>query len=417
MKKTISILCMISILISTITIAAYADIPNVIISGPESEQDNVEDRSENTGWKTANGFYRPSDEDLTAIGSAIEYPKKTEYIDDYNYGVVQALVGNSAFCYDSPDMLGSKYTVADGTELVIIAKRGQMLCAVIPTLNKARWFREANVRVVSESEMSKKNDMSGDESKETWKKIYALSDYGYSSTETEYFYNDDNNVCSFIRHEINMDGTESVTETNRFFDENGIIVNGETRDATTGELVETEIWEYTTDQKVKKVYTYDWTGTLKAEQSNRYYDDGYIIEYIRYDDNGGQISRSINQFDLDGYELLTEYYNEFDELRDKTQTFYNSDKEKEREISYNAVINTRNIKNYTYLYDREGRPAEATGTYSEGNLAGKTEVSRYSYDEYGNLIQETRYYDGKETYHASYRWALLENGKVLQVSE
>lgn len=90
--------------------------------------------------------YGPCEADLIAIGSGIEYPRETEYLDDYYYGVVQAPGGHSVYCYGSADMLGSKYTVADGEEVEILARRGQMLCVIIPSQNKARWIREENVK-------------------------------------------------------------------------------------------------------------------------------------------------------------------------------------------------------------------------------------------------------------------------------
>ena len=114
MKKNIAIICIIILILSTINPLAFA----------------------------SNG---PSEADLIAIGSGIEYPQETEYLDKYYYGTVQAPGRHSVYCYGSADMLGSKYTVADGEYVEILARRGQMLCVIIISQNKARWIREDNI--------------------------------------------------------------------------------------------------------------------------------------------------------------------------------------------------------------------------------------------------------------------------------
>lgn len=87
----------------------------------------------------------PSKADLEDIKSRIEYPKSKEFWEDYGYGIVNAPKGHSVYCYGSADMAGSKYTVKHGAEVTVLASRGKMLCVIIPSQNKARWIREANV--------------------------------------------------------------------------------------------------------------------------------------------------------------------------------------------------------------------------------------------------------------------------------
>ena len=95
--------------------------------------------------------YGPSSADLKEIGSQIEYPKDKEYLDDYAYGTIIAPKGHSVYCYGSADRKGSQYTVLDGEEVVVLAKRKDMLCVIIPSQNKARWINEANVYFYDES--------------------------------------------------------------------------------------------------------------------------------------------------------------------------------------------------------------------------------------------------------------------------
>ena len=105
--------------------------------------DGRDTQSESIDYYPAGGS--PSKADLEAIKSGIEYPKSKEYWDEYVYGTVNAPKGHSVYCYGSADMLGSKYTVKHGVEVVVLASRGQMLCVIIPSLKKARWIRSANV--------------------------------------------------------------------------------------------------------------------------------------------------------------------------------------------------------------------------------------------------------------------------------
>ena len=100
-------------------------------------------QSANKGFKeSSNG---PSAEDLKRIKSQIEYPKTKEYWDEYVYGTVTAPKGHSVYCYGSADRKGSQYTVLNGEEVVILASRGEMLCVIIPSQNRARWIRASHV--------------------------------------------------------------------------------------------------------------------------------------------------------------------------------------------------------------------------------------------------------------------------------
>ena len=95
--------------------------------------------------------YGPRSADLKEIGSQIEYPKDKEYLDDYAYGTIIAPKGHSVYCYGSADRKGSQYTVLDGEEVVVLAKRKDMLCVIIPSQRRGRWVREEYVDVYSGS--------------------------------------------------------------------------------------------------------------------------------------------------------------------------------------------------------------------------------------------------------------------------
>ena len=100
----------------------------------------------NSGANTFRGSKNgPGESDLKAINSGIEYPKAKEYWSDYGYGTVTAKWGDTAACYGTADCKGSKYSVPVGEEVVVLAGRGDMLCVIIPSQNKARWINEANV--------------------------------------------------------------------------------------------------------------------------------------------------------------------------------------------------------------------------------------------------------------------------------
>ena len=104
-----------------------------------------------TLFPTAFAASGPSAEDLKAIKSQIEYPKSKEYLDEYAYGYIVAPKGHSVYCYGSADAKGSQYTVLDGEEVIVLARRGEMLCVIIPSLERGRWVREKYVEITEGS--------------------------------------------------------------------------------------------------------------------------------------------------------------------------------------------------------------------------------------------------------------------------
>ncbi|MCR5136347.1 MAG: hypothetical protein K6C12_04545 [Oscillospiraceae bacterium] len=82
----------------------------------------------------------PSAMDLKDINSHIEYPREKEYLSDYVYATVKAPKGHSVFGYGSADRAGHSFTVLDGEEVVIIARRGGMSCCIVRSDQVGRWI-------------------------------------------------------------------------------------------------------------------------------------------------------------------------------------------------------------------------------------------------------------------------------------
>ena len=86
------------------------------------------------------GHDKPGPEDLREIGSQIEYPKSSEYLDRYHYAIVNASHGHSVFGFGSADHRGKRYTVSDGKAVKILAERVGYSCCIILSLGKACWI-------------------------------------------------------------------------------------------------------------------------------------------------------------------------------------------------------------------------------------------------------------------------------------
>ena len=83
MKKWISVLLMITVLIvisTVMTTTAYADVPNVVISGPETEESSNGERAMTDAWYSVNGY--PSWDDIVAIGdeNRVKGPSADSYL-------------------------------------------------------------------------------------------------------------------------------------------------------------------------------------------------------------------------------------------------------------------------------------------------------------------------------------------------
>ena len=82
----------------------------------------------------------PSEADLRAINSGIEYPKADEYFDHYVYAVVRAPHGHSVLGFGTAKHDGTSHTVLDGEEVKILAERNGYSCCIVISQQKARWI-------------------------------------------------------------------------------------------------------------------------------------------------------------------------------------------------------------------------------------------------------------------------------------
>lgn len=82
----------------------------------------------------------PSEEDLRAINSGIEYPRANEYFDHYIYAVVRAPHGHSVLGFGTAKHDGTSHTVLDGEEVKILAERSGYSCCIVLSQQKARWI-------------------------------------------------------------------------------------------------------------------------------------------------------------------------------------------------------------------------------------------------------------------------------------
>lgn len=250
-----------------------------------------------------------------------------------------------------------------------------------------------------------------------WVQLSCVHDYGDRLTGREYCYNEDERVTKITWHTVNQDGTEQWTEEIRILDDDGLISGSETRDLETGELVETKVWFYTPDEQLKQIRTYDWSGFLKSEQNNSYSADTITTEIVHYDDNGNIYSRTVIEDDLDHNPLQTASFDRHDVCINRTETIYSSDGAKEREIQYNSFGEAWLTLEYSNTYDEDGRLTEARCVYVGSILDGNERVIRYTYDDFGNLIEESSVYNGEKEYTERSRWGLLKDGQIVRVSE
>lgn len=82
----------------------------------------------------------PSEADLEAIKSGIEYPKENEYLEEYIYATVKAPKGHSVLGFGSADHQGSVYTVLNGEQVKVLAERKGYSCCIVLSQDKGRWI-------------------------------------------------------------------------------------------------------------------------------------------------------------------------------------------------------------------------------------------------------------------------------------
>ncbi len=142
MKKTISMLTSLAVLLcffSAFISVAYADIPNVVVSGPESTQNTTDDRTKVVAWYSVNGY--PSWDDIVAIGdgSRVKGPSAENYLSEYQIKYIHAPKGNHVYVYRSSGSTNNPEMIEHGAKVYVLAEAGNASFIVYRTLeNKPR---------------------------------------------------------------------------------------------------------------------------------------------------------------------------------------------------------------------------------------------------------------------------------------
>lgn len=336
---------------------------------------------------------KPGAHDLEEIKSGIEYPRESEYLDEYIYAVVEAPHGHSVFGYGSADRLGSRYSVKHGERVKILAERKGVSCVIVLSQKKGRWIN---------SEYLIPENVEIPEGK--WVRLYDAYYYsGKLERETETTYNADGQVAENHIHEINRDGTETWQIETFFNDEKNRISGSERKDQETGEIVEYSVWQFNENGMLQQVQYFDAEGNLKHEQINSYYDVGSTIESIMYDDNGEVYNRYLYYRDKNDNDIKYESFNEFGELTFIKETTYDADGRKAGgyEEGYESKSTLK------FIYDDEGILRECVQVRESRYSTGQETRIQYSYDEHGNQTEELSITDGKENYRHISTWGPL----------
>lgn len=345
---------------------------------------------------------KPGAHDLEEIKSGIEYPRESEYLDEYVYAVVEAPHGHSVFGYGSADRLGSRYSVKNGERVKILAERKGVSCVIVLSQKKGRWIN-SDYLVPEDVE-----EVPEGAPEEIWVRLYdAYYSSGELTRETETTYNANRQVTENRIHEINRDGTESWRISTTSFDEESRITGIETADQETGEVIEYSVWRYNENGPSYQIQTYDTEGFLKQEQFTTYDDDGSTVESFLYDDNGEVFSRFVYYRDQDGNEYKYESFDEFGERTFIKETTYDADGKKTG--GYEEGYGSRHV--LRFIYNDEGKLQESISIQEEGYSPGQETRTLYSYDEHGNQVEERMLIDGKETNRHVSTWGRLNTGE------
>ncbi len=154
MRKIISTVMLIAVLLSTITaftISAYADIPNVVISGPATEQYVDEERTIADAWYSMNGF--PSWDDVVAIGDGdrVKAPPLESFLKEYRSKYISAPKGNHVYVYRNPGSTKNPEMIEHGAKVYVIAENGNTSLIIYRSLENRPRSGWVNSNVLSDS--------------------------------------------------------------------------------------------------------------------------------------------------------------------------------------------------------------------------------------------------------------------------
>ena len=154
MKKTILMLTLFAVLMSitaVFTTVAYADVPNVILSGPESGQSIYVERALVDTWYSVNGY--PSWDDVVAIGDGnrVKSPPADSYLPEYKAQYIYAPKGNHVYVYRSYSSTKDPEMIEHGAKVYVLAENGNASFIIYRTLENMPRSGWVNANVLSET--------------------------------------------------------------------------------------------------------------------------------------------------------------------------------------------------------------------------------------------------------------------------
>ena len=154
MKKWISVLFMITVLIAISTVmttTAYADVPNVVISGPETEESSNGETAMTDAWYSVNGY--PSWDDIVAIGdeNRVKGPSADSYLREYKLKYINAPKGNHAYVYRALGSTNNPEMIEHGARVYVLAENGNASFVIYRTLENKPQSGWVNSGILSDS--------------------------------------------------------------------------------------------------------------------------------------------------------------------------------------------------------------------------------------------------------------------------
>ncbi len=155
MKKTISLLTVLAVLVSLFTVfasVAYAaDIPNIVVSGPEKTQNATNNRTLVSTWYSVNGY--PSWDDIVAIGDGnrVKGPPADKYLTEYLPRYINAPKGNHVYVFRSAGSTRDPEMIEHGARVYVIAESGNASFVIYRTLNNVPRSGWVNTNALSDS--------------------------------------------------------------------------------------------------------------------------------------------------------------------------------------------------------------------------------------------------------------------------
>ncbi len=90
-------------------------------------------------------FLSPGSKDLDRIGSDIEYPEPTDYLEKYLYGLTRTSKDGKIPAFRTADRTAVVAELKDGEKVVVLAERDGSSCVVILESNKAFWVSSEDI--------------------------------------------------------------------------------------------------------------------------------------------------------------------------------------------------------------------------------------------------------------------------------